>query len=442
LHYYFIEISSAGSGSGGFLSHDILSAGGATYVGAYARARQTGSGVSAPGAIAAQCAPQGAAALTVEITESARLTGLDAEWRDLLRRADAPNVFMTPATIKLAGETHPDTRRIAVLAWQKTGRGKHLAGVWAFAIRRAPQSILPMNVLAAPAMGHAYLATPVIDRDLLEEALAAMLDAIAADARLPHFVALDAMATDGATMQALSHVLRARGGAPCVLTEARRPMLASALDGRQYLQQALSGSSRKKLRQHRRRLAEKGRLEYRIDSAPEAVGQAVEAFLQLEASGWKGRQGTALLSDAADAAFVRSMVPTLAQQGDAQVHALYLEGKPLSVQIVLRAGTAAFTWKTAYDEAWRDASPGMLLLEDYTAAFLADDSIAYVDSCAYDETSFMAAWSERQAIASLWFDVRPGTPLSFTLAFRIQKIYAVFRAAAKRMHQKYTRPAR
>ena len=51
------------------------------------------------------------------------------------------------------------------------------------------------------------------------------------------------------------------------------------------------------------------------------------------------------------------------------------------MQIVLRAGPTAFTWKTAYDEALRDFSPGMLLLEDYTAAFLADPSIATVDSC-------------------------------------------------------------
>jgi CelD/BcsL family acetyltransferase involved in cellulose biosynthesis len=437
-----MEISSAGNGAGGSLSHDVLSAGETTYVGAGPRARRIGPGIGAPGAITAQCTPEGAAALAVEIAEGARLAALDADWRDLLRRADAPNVFMAPAMVKLADEVRPDTRRVAVLAWQNTSRGKHLVGVWAFAIRRAPQSVLPVNVLAAPAMAHAYLATPVIDRDLLDETLAAMLDTIAADTTLPHIVALDAMAADGTTMQALSRVLHARGGMPCILTEARRPKLASTLDGRQYLQQALSSSSRKKLRQHRRRLAEKGRLEYRIDSAPEAVGQALESFLQLEASGWKGRQGTALLSDTADAAFVRGMVPAMAQRGDAEIHALYLDGEPLSVQVVLRAGTAAFTWKTAYNEAWRDASPGMLLLEDYTAAFLADESIAYVDSCAYDETSFMAAWSERQAIANLWFDVRPGKPLPFSIAVRIQKIYAAFRAAAKRAHQKYARRAR
>jgi CelD/BcsL family acetyltransferase involved in cellulose biosynthesis len=104
------------------------------------------------------------------------------------------------------------------------------------------------------------------------------------------------------------------------------------------------------------------------------------------------------------------------------------------MQIVLRAGPAAFTWKTAYDENWRDASPGMLLLEDYTAAFLADNTIAYVDSCAFDETSFMAAWSEREDTAALWIDCRPGRSTAFAALTRAQKTYLALRAAAKRRY--------
>ena len=108
------------------------------------------------------------------------------------------------------------------------------------------------------------------------------------------------------------------------------------------------------------------------------------------------------------------MIAALAARGEASIHALTLDGKPVSLQIVLRAGPAAFTWKTAYDEAQHDFSPGMLLLEDYTAAFLADPGISHVDSCAYDETSFMGAWRERQAVATVWLDARPGGSSTFT----------------------------
>ena len=104
------------------------------------------------------------------------------------------------------------------------------------------------------------------------------------------------------------------------------------------------------------------------------------------------------------------------------------------MQIVLRSGPAAFTWKIAYDEDLRDFSPGMLLLEDYTAAFLADDSVAFVNSCTYDENSFMSVWTEREAIANLWIDARRGGSLAFELLWRAQKSYCGLRAMVKKAY--------
>ena len=131
-----------------------------------------------------------------------------------------------------------------------------------------------------------------------------MLDCIAADRRLPKIMAMDAMAAEGRTYEALVRVLSRRGSTPCILQQSRRPKLQSALDGKAYLEKALSSSTRKKLRQHRRRLSEKGAVTSVVASEPEAVRRAFEDFLTLEASGWKGREGTALLSDKADAAFM------------------------------------------------------------------------------------------------------------------------------------------
>jgi Acetyltransferase (GNAT) domain len=109
----------------------------------------------------------------------------------------------------------------------------------------------------------------------------------------------------------------------------------------------------------------------------------------------------------------------------------------VSLQLVLRAGPAAFTWKTAYDEAQHDFSPGMLLLEDYTAAFLADPGIARVDSCAYDETSFMGAWRERQAVATVWLDARREGSSAFAVLTRLQRAYLRARGAAKAAYLTY-----
>lgn len=419
----------ADRGHGGVLSHDLTLA----EVNSFVTPGDTAQPADKIAGVGKTLAPA-ATGVTVELAAGARLAEIEADWPDLIARADAPNIFMNPKLVRYAGDSYPGKRCVALLAWQGDAGRRRLVGVWAFSIGRAPQSILPQKVLSAPPTPHGFLATPVIDRENLDATLEAMLDHIAGDESLPKIVALDAMGTGGATMAALTRVLAARGGASCILRQASRPKLASELDGKRYMEKALSSSSRKKLRQHRRRLGEKGALETRIVTEPDAVCAALEDFLKLEASGWKGRQHTALLSDAADAAFARAIIAGLAPRGDACIHALTLDGRPVSMQIVLRAGPAAFTWKTAYDEALHEFSPGMLLLEDYTAAFLADAGIAFVDSCAFDDSGFMAAWSERQPIAHLWIDARRGGSLIFAILTRLHKGFSALRAHAKEVY--------
>lgn len=365
-----------------------------------------------------------AATISVERADPARLAGIDSEWRDLVARCHEANVFMNPAILTLAGDSC-----VTLLAWN----GEHkLMGVWAFAIARHP--VLPVKLLRSPALPYSYLATPVLDNVAPHAVITAMLDFIAGDATLPKTISLEPMRSDGPAMQALTVALADRKSAPCLLHQGKRPILASDLDAKQYFEQALSSSSRKKLRQHRRRLEEKGKLESRICVTATEVASAFEDFLDLEMSGWKGRAGTALLCNPAEAALVRAIVAALAQRGNAWIHALHQNGKTVAAQVVLRAGDTAFTWKTAYDETLADFSPGMLLLEDYTAAFLADKSTVRVDSCSLDETGFMSAWSERQDIAHVLIDARPNSSLSFAVAAGAYKAFLQARAMAKGLY--------
>lgn len=370
---------------------------------------------AAPAAAGAQ---RGVQSVTVEIADVARLSELRPCWIDLLARADAPNALMDPAVVRAVAEVFPEAQIQTLLAWKSQTNGqRQLVGIWAFSVGRPHQSAVPVRVLTFPPGPHRYLATPVIDRACLDETLHAMLDTLAADPKLPKIAALDAMGTDSLTMAALERVLAARGSSPCILEQFRRPKLASALDGKSYLEKALSSSSRKKTTV--------------VATEPEAVRRALEDFMRIEASGWKDRQGTALLCDAGTAAFMRNAIAKMAELGCASIHALYLDQRPVSMQIVVRAGAVAFTWKTAYDEEFHDFSPGMLLLEDYTAAFLADKSIASVDSCAHDDSGYMSAWTERQSVADLWIDARRGGSLTFRILSGLQKYYRTMRALTK-----------
>ena len=367
----------------------------------------------------------------VEIFQGQFSAAFDRHWNNLLSRADVPNVFMHPGVLSAA---EPARRLTALLAWQKAPGGKRLVGLWAFATGKPHLSMLPISALCAPATEHAYLSAPVIDCECLVPTLHAMLDAIAEAPGLPKFVALESMSGEGRTYEALIRVLQERQSQFCQLDAKKRPMLIPGAEPEGYLEKALSASSRKKLRQHRRRLGEKGRLETVIIRTVADVQCTFEAFLKLEADGWKGRRGTAILCCPDDAAFARGLIATLAQAGDASIHVLQLDGRPVSMQVVLRAGSAAYTWKTAYDETLSIFSPGMLLFEDYSRAFLADPEIAFTNSCAYDETSYMAAWRERKLVIDLWFDARGGASAKFSALARMQQTYLPLRETAKRAY--------
>jgi CelD/BcsL family acetyltransferase involved in cellulose biosynthesis len=379
--------------------------------------------------------------VAVEIADAVRFSEIRPAWLDLLTRAAEPNAFMDPALVRAAAEADPEVPIRVLLAWTPAvGSAKRqLVGVWAFAVCRPRRSPMPLRTLNAPVHAHGHLATPVVDRADPDETLDAMLDAVADDAQCPKIIALAAMGTEGPTMAALTRVLACRGSAPCMFEQSARPKLASDLDGESYLKNTMSASSRKKLRQHRRRLCEKGALARVTATDPEAVRRAIEQFLVLEAAGWKGRQGTAFLCHPAEAAFLRTAMGALAEQGCASIDALTVNGRPVSMQIILRSGEAAFTWKTAFDEQFQDVSPGMLLLEDYTTSLLADERIAFVDSCAQDDSGFMAV-SERQPVADLWLDARRGGSLAFRSLSALQRSYRELRATAKSAYHAARRP--
>ena len=378
--------------------------------------------------------PRGA--IVVEVADAGQLIGLDRDWLDLLGRAVTPNVFMDPALLGATALSYPKWQCVTLLAWQQSADSRRLVGVWGFALRRAAHSILPIRVLAAQAMPHGYLATPVVDRAVFGEVLAAMLDRIAGDPNLPNVLSLENLGADHDTIDALNRVLGKRGSRACVFQRWLRPRLPAAANEPRLLERTLSSATRKKLRQHRRRLAGQGTLEYRIAREPGAVGEALDAFMRMEASGWKGRRGTALLDDAQDSAFARAMAAALAGRGAIAVHGLYLDGRAVSLQVVLHAGAAAYTWKTAYDESLQDFSPGMLLFEDYTADFLADERVEFVDSCAIDDTGFMAAWTERQPVAAMWIDARRGNLAGFAIMALLQKSYLRLRRTVKALYQR------
>ena len=113
------------------------------------------------------------------------------------------------------------------------------------------------------------------------------------------------MSLDGAAMRAFADVLRRDGMRRVVLQSHVRACLDATRDADELLREALGAKKLKELRRQRNRLAEHGAVHFDVARTPAEVATALETFLALEASGWKGQRGTALVQNAGDAAFIR-----------------------------------------------------------------------------------------------------------------------------------------
>jgi CelD/BcsL family acetyltransferase involved in cellulose biosynthesis len=345
-----------------------------------------------------------------------------APWDDLVRRASS-NVFMNPVVLTVANET--GFARIQVLlAWDDSTGPRRLVGIWAFQVRRI--SPLWPALLEALPYNYAFLSNPVVDPAYVGEVIPAFLSAIRDSPLLPKVIDLKSLDAEAPSFEMLVNALKEQGSARFRLTESTRPVATQDAGVKR------SGSTRKKLRQDWNRLSAAGAVDIVNNRAPD-TREAFETFLKLEAASWKGARGTALLCNAADAAFVRQMVNALAERGNASVALLRVDGRAIAAQVLMYCGTTAYTWKTAFSPDYAKYSPGALLIDRITDDLFSSAGIATIDSCSH-ERSFMAQlWAGRRKMADLLIDVGPGKSLVFSLEASRQRVYDQLRRLRDRI---------
>jgi CelD/BcsL family acetyltransferase involved in cellulose biosynthesis len=326
-----------------------------------------------------------------------------SQWRALSERAVEPNGYYLPDwELAINASAHGRGGASALGSWSDA---KGLTGLLpVVSMWRAYKIPLPALVSADP---YGTLSTPLLDRDDPEAAAAEILH----EARRAGAYALVLRDTslDGAAMQAFSTVLRRDGITPRVLTSHVRAALDARRDADELLHEALGAKKLKELRRQRNRLADHGDVRIDIARTPGEVAAAIETFLKLEASGWKGKRGTALAQDDGDAAFVRRATPALAANRQCEIMTLTAGTSPLAAAIVLRHQDRAFYFKLGVDERFAKFSPGVQLTLELTRHLCADPAIAVADSTANpDHPMINPIWRERLSIGDVLIPLRRG----------------------------------
>ena len=331
------------------------------------------------------------------------------ELSHLCARAIDPNVFFNPRFLAPAMPRLDDREVCLAVIRDGDDLKSRLRLLVPFTVERLP--LFGTSIMRTWSSPFGPLGTPLVDHDDPEGVIDDFFSMLARPhLKLPGIFVMPDVRLDG-TFAAMMHRFAESRGLPLEITNrVQRPHLQSKLLPEDYLDHSISRRHLREYQRLKRRLADLGTLEYRIARQPDDVRQAVEDFLALEASGWKGREGSAMAVDRYRAAFAREAAQRLAENDQCRVHALHLNGEVIASLIVFVEAGVAYTWKTAYDESYARFSPGTLLMIEVTHTHLLDPNVAITDSCAVPDHPIVSRlWKERRPIGTMVVGLSAGS---------------------------------
>jgi len=142
---------------------------------------------------------------------------------------------------------------------------------------------------------------------------------------------------------------------------------------------ARTGSSIAKYWKACRRHILNGPIHFSIVAGGPGLPALLDEMFALEASGWKGRDGTAILSNLQDARFYRSLAFAAAEAGALRIALLREEGRLVAYEYCVVGGDGVLAMKVGYDESRSRLQPGHLLALMNIRDACADPAIAWYD---------------------------------------------------------------
>jgi hypothetical protein len=134
------------------------------------------------------------------------------------------------------------------------------------------------------------------------------------------------------------------------------------------------------LAKRNRRLARLGiQLRMRVDRDPCRVAECIAQHGKLEQSGWKGRQGTALTAENQQGAFYRNVFEHFCEQNEGVMYRLLFNDETVATQLALERNRTLIFLRTAYDERFKEFSPGFLLQLEILKVLYAEQRVKRIE---------------------------------------------------------------
>jgi hypothetical protein len=212
------------------------------------------------------------------------------------------------------------------------------------------------------------------------------------------------------------------------------------LDSRRPFAQVEAGCTRRyrrALRNTRNRLAELPDVRFRTVSGARDLAAEVPVFLDLEASGWKGKGGSAIRQRRGLADWYAGMAAAMeGEQDHCEIYALDTAGRCIASTFSIRTGPTRSLMKIAYDETHARFSPGHHLLAHVIELCCADPAIERVNFVS--DAPWLTGWpTELLGLRTVYVNIGGWIGRLFTtlLRFRLGPVRRRIRGLQSRLRR-------
>jgi CelD/BcsL family acetyltransferase involved in cellulose biosynthesis len=276
------------------------------------------------------------------ITEQARFDELAGPWDALA-----------------AGDPSPFARHAWLAAWWRwfgDGRALRVAALW-----RGEELRAALPLCAAGARWHALanahtpeLRAPARDADALAAAIDAALGSGARE------LALSALPAGGELAARLQAALRARRWRTIPAHEQRSPIVELG-DGYDAWRERSKPQWGAPIERFGRKLEREHAATFQLVERPAELARELEHGFAVEASGWKGQQGTAIVSSPQTLGFYTEIARAYHALDGLRLSRIDADGRTVAFDFSLLHRGRLYLLKTGFDEQLRRLAPGLVL---------------------------------------------------------------------------------
>ena len=237
---------------------------------------------------------------------------------------------------------------------------------------------LRLKTLASPSHNHMLLGDLICNADALCLPLFQLLSKYLRNQKKPwDLIQLFRLLEDAGAI----YLVREHPPARVVLTyDGRCDFLDANVEYETFVS-GLSKNFKRSLKRAKQYLDQLPGVEFTFTHNSPALEDKLDAFMDVEASGWKGDlgSGTAIKLHPSLICFYRTLTRTLSARGGISINTLSVDGKCIAAQFCILLDHTAYIVKIGYDEGYKRYAPGNLLVDLFLERSIADGSIERIN---------------------------------------------------------------